>query len=266
MKKLSKSITRLITVLVTIISLLAIAFFVFQIFGGQSKLTTWFQDWQQDNVALSYILFLALSPIINLIPGISSMFFISLGNMLFNDQTMWGMWRTFLVLAASVLLTSSLMFMIGKLGGKKVVEWIVGEKEAEKARYLLTVGGKAALPVMYLLPGFPDDSLALVCGMTDMSFLYNFVCTLIFRMAGVFTLTFLGSNFIDFKSFTIPQWAIFISVCIVVGVLLLTITFKYYQYLRRKNEGSKYDLIKGLRLKKAKKEDNNKTDTKVKQQ
>ncbi len=174
------------------------------------------------------------------------MFFISLGNLIFNDKTVIGMIRTFIVLSISVVSTSSLMFLIGRFGGKKLISLLIDDKEIEKSKHLLTIGGKASLPLMYLLPGFPDDTLALVVGMTDMSFLYNFVCTILFRLTGVFTITFLGSNFIPFDKFTPLIWFLFIFICIIGVLILLFITLKYYQYLRKKDEGLRYELTKFL--------------------
>ena len=245
-KSASKNLIKFLTIILTVISLLVIVFFIFRTFSGESKLNNFFFNFYQKNKVLTYFLFLVISPLVNLLPGISSMFFISLGNLIFNDKTVIGMIRTFIVLSISVVSTSSLMFLIGKFGGKKLISLLIDDKEIEKSKHLLTIGGKASLPLMYLLPGFPDDTLALVVGMTDMSFLYNFVCTILFRLTGVFTITFLGSNFIPFDKFTPLIWFLFILICIIGVLILLFITLKYYQYLRKKDEGLRYELTKYL--------------------
>lgn len=245
-KSASKNLIKFLTIILTVISLLVIVFFIFRTFSGESKLNNFFFNFYQKNKVLTYFLFLVISPLVNLLPGISSMFFISLGNLIFNDKTVIGMIRTFIVLSISVVSTSSLMFLIGKFGGKKLISLLIDDKEIEKSKHLLTIGGKASLPLMYLLPGFPDDTLALVVGMTDMSFLYNFVCTILFRLTGVFTITFLGSNFIPFDKLTPLIWFLFILICIIGVLILLFITLKYYQYLRKKDEGLRYELTKYL--------------------
>lgn len=245
-KSRSKQLVKLLTVVLTIISLLLIGLFIVQTFLGESSLTKFFQDYYKKNKILTYVLFLVSAPIINLLPGISSMFFISLGNLLFNDKTIKGMLLTFVLISLTVILTSNLMFLIGRIGGKRIVSWLIGPEELEKSKHLLTIAGKAGLPVMYLLPGFPDDSLALVAGLTDMSFLYNFVCTILFRLTGVFTITFLGSNFIPFQSFTIKEWCLFILICLLGGLTLLLLTWLYYRHLRIKEEGARYLLIQRL--------------------
>ena len=253
-KSKRKFLLKLLTVVLTLVSFVLIGLFIVNTFAGENKLTGFFKDYYQKNKVLTYVLFLIASPIINLLPGISSMFFISLGNLLFNDKTIKGMLLAFGLISLSVVLTSSLMFIIGKYGGKKLVEWIIGKEESEKSKHLLKIAGKAGLPMMYLLPGFPDDTLALVAGTCDISFLYNFVCTLLFRLIGVFTITFLGSNFIPFASFNMVQWLLFVLVCLAIGFLVLFFTFLYYRHLRIKEEGIRYLLIQRLPMKKMNKE------------
>ncbi|MFA6829962.1 MAG: VTT domain-containing protein [Bacilli bacterium] len=244
-----KIVIKAITVIFTLISLVLIGYFLFTSLGGESKIVNFLQSWAKNNFYVAAILFVILSPLINIIPGISSMFFISLGNILFNDQTIKGMATAFIIIGLSVLITSSLLFLIGRLAGKRLVEWIIGKKASKEAMYFLTVGGKAALPIVYLLPGFPDDTISMVAGMTDMSFMYNFICSLIFRLIGVLVLTVFGSDFIPFDKFTPLIWFLAIVGLLIIGSLLVFISFRYYQYLRKKSEGVKYYLIKGLKLK-----------------
>ena len=245
-----KLVIRTITVILTLLSFVLIGLFLVRSFSGEHKLNDFFFSFYQKNKVLTYFLFLFLSPIINILPGISSMFFISLGNLLFNDMTIEGMLRTAFIISLSVILTSSLLFLIGRFGGKKLISWLLDDKDIHQTKKLLTIAGKAGLPLMYLLPGFPDDTLSLVMGMTDMPFLYNLVCTVLFRTSGVFVITFLGSHFIPFETFTLKQWVIFVLSSLGVLALLLFVTFKYYQYLRKKEEGIRYLLIKGLRVSK----------------
>ncbi len=248
-KQIRDIIFRAATVIISILSFLGVLYYLFNLFLGEKGLTNDFQKWANENPPLAYCLFLLISPFINLIPGISSIFFISLGNMLFNDQTPWGMGRTFLICSASVILTSSLMFIIGKLGGKKIVDWIVGRKASEKSLKMLTAGGKAALPMMYLLPFFPDDTLSLVAGMTEMSFLYNFICTMIFRNIGVLVICILGTDFLDYKNFSWWMWLVFAVLVITVFLIFGLLSYLYYRHLRYKQEGRHYLLTGGIILK-----------------
>ncbi len=254
-KNTTKIIIKIITIFFTLATILLLAFYFFELFGGEGKLTSFFQNFSNNHKALTYVLFLVLVPVINLIPGISSMFFISLGNLLFNDKTVLGLIIAFLMILSSVVLTSSLMFLIGKIGGRKAVEWILGRKESEKTKRMLTIGGKAALPAMYLLPFFPDDTLALVVGMTDMKYIYNLVCTIVFRGIGILIWCIIGTDFFDYKNFTIKQWLIYGSIALAAFLIVGYLSFLYYRHLRKKEEGIKYNLIKGIHVKRINKED-----------
>jgi uncharacterized membrane protein YdjX (TVP38/TMEM64 family) len=247
-KNLNKIALRALTIIVSLASFLVVCYYLFNLFVGEGKLVADFQKWANESPALAYCLFLFLSPLINIVPGISSIFFLTLGNLLFNDKTPWGMSRTFLICSASVLLTSSIMFIIGRFGGKKAVEWIIGKESSDKAKRLLTLGGKAALPMMYLLPFFPDDTLSLVAGMTEMKFSYNFICTLIFRNIGVLTICVLGTDFLDYKHFTPLMWVGFIAVILVLFLICSLLSYLYYRYLRYKEEGRHYLLTQSLNI------------------
>ena len=254
-KAFKKVLIKAIVVVMILLTILLVSAYIFNLFSGEGKITAFFQDWTNKNTALAVCLFLILSPIINLLPGISSIFFITLANLMFNDQTMTGMWKAFGLCATSVVLTSSLMFLVGRYGGKKLINWIVGKEVSEKTKKLLTAGGKAVLPATYLLPFFPDDTISLIVGMTDMSFMYNFICTIIFRNIGTFVICFLGTDFFDYSSFTWWMWLIIIVVGIIVFGFLGFISYLYYRYLRAKQEGPIYYLTSGL-LKKQKKNKN----------
>ncbi len=247
-------IVKLISVLLTILTLVLIVFFIFNIFLGENAIHDFFLEWADTNKTLTIVLFLVLSPIINLIPGISSMFFITLANLLFNNRTWIGMGIAFSLCAASITLTSSLMFLIGRIGGKRIVEWILGREASENTMKLLTTGGKAALPAFYLLPFFPDDSLALIAGMTNMSFLYNFFCTLIFRNIGALVICIFGTNIIDFSLLTWWMWLSAILAFLLVALFFAFLSYKYYLYLRRKEEGVSFYLTYKLKPKDKKSE------------
>lgn len=239
------------SVLLTLAFLVLLVAYLYNLFLGDDKITAFFQSYTKTNPALCYVLFLVLTPLINIVPGISSMFTIALANMLFNYGTLRDMFITFGLCAASVVLTSTLMFLIGRLGGKRVVEWIAGKEEIDKVQRYLTIGGKAVVPMMYALPFFPDDTISLIAGMTEMSFLYNFVCTLIFRNFGVFAMCFFGTDFFDYKSFTWKMWLSAIAILLALFLILAFLSFLYYRHLRRKEDGIKYDLIAFLHPKKA---------------
>ncbi len=240
-----KILVRALSVLLIVLLAVVLIAYLFNLFLGEGKLTEIFQNWTKENRALSYVLYLVISPLINLVPGISSMFTIALANMLFNYRTPQDMALTFGLCATSVVMTSSLMFLVGRLGGKKIVEWIAGKENTEKFQKYLTIGGKAVIPMMYTLPFFPDDTICLIAGMTDMSFLYNFVCTIVFRNFGVLFMCVFGT--IDYSTFTPAIWAAVICGFVLLVALLALLSYVYYRFLRHKEEGRRFLLTERLK-------------------
>jgi len=246
-----KTFIRILTVFICFVGLLVLGYYIFALLGGKAKLRDDIQKWTKENLALGCFLYLALGPIVNLVPGISSIFFITLANRRLNDKTPLGMSYAFLLADASVLLTTVFLFLMGRIVGKKAVGWRIGQEEYEKRKRALNIGGKAALPFIYLFPAFPDDTMSFVCGRSDISLGYNFLMALLFRSIGVLCCCVLGTDFFDYKSFTWWMWLIALF-CFLTAALLMILAVKaYYSYLKRKECGIKYDLVKGLKPKRS---------------
>lgn len=101
----------------------------------------------------------------------------------------------FLICFASVLLTSVVMDLIGRFGGNKAIIKILGKDEYEEAKDLVQEKGMVYVPVMYLLPIFPDDAICMVSGATKMNFWVHFIEIFLCRGIGCATIIF-GVQFI----------------------------------------------------------------------
>lgn len=118
-----------------------------------------------------------------------------------------GPWPAFFISLVSILLASCLSFWIGRKFGTKVVYWIVGKEQAQKYNQKLK-RGKYVFFLMMLFPGFPDDILCLLAGMTTMSFKFFLTTNLITRPIVIFALVFFGSGLvIPFSGWGIYAWA-----------------------------------------------------------
>lgn len=245
-----KTITKLLSVLFILIMVCLVMYFLFNMVIGKNKIMQDFQNWSNNNAYLAAFLYLILTPIINIIPGISSVFFISLANMMFNDRTTEGMIKAGLLSSGGVLLSSILLFMLGRWFGKRLIGWIIGKDDYDKAEMIVTAGGKVCLPFVYLLPFFPDDTICFACGCTSMSFMYNLVNVLLFRTIGCFMISFFGTDYIAYSSFTAWQWVLFILFFIILMAVLFLVSKKYYAHLMKKKYGNLYTLTKGLKTEK----------------
>ena len=187
--------------------------------------------------ALSWVVFIAIQVIVVVLlcfAPATSMTFAILGNILFNDGTIWGMTRTFIILIIGTTIASQVMFLLGRFGGEKLAIKLVGKDDIEKAQRLLDAKSKVFLPIMYLLTFFPDDALCFVAGMTTMNFWRHFVYVLIFRGVGTLTICVLGTNIFDYGSFTLLDWYIFLSVSFFWFAIIFIIGKKLSDKLEKK--------------------------------
>ena len=165
-----------------------------------------------------YIVFLILQIIIttflSFIPG-TSMLFIALGVVLFGST-----WQCFLVCFSGVILSSVCMDLLGRFGGSKLVNKMIGQEEYNSALNLVRNHGKVYVPIMYLLPIFPDDAICMCCGTLKMNFWFHLSSIMLCRGIGCATIIF-GINLIPYNDFTnFYDWFVFGAVLIVYIVLL----------------------------------------------
>ena len=184
----------------------------------------------------SYLVFLLLQVIFTTLlcfaPG-GSMAFILLGVALFGAT-----WETFLLCFSGVIISSTIMYLLGRFGGYKICAKLIGEEDLEKATKLIKDKGQVYYPVMMAIGGFPDDALVCIAGIIKMNFLYFSLSTFIGRGIGV-AFTVFGISLIPFETFdSLWDWIICITVIVFWLIVLLYICNKITKYLdkKRKNE------------------------------
>lgn len=124
-------------------------------------------------------------------------------------------WKSFLISYVSVLISSTIMFFIGKLGGKKAIDWIAGEGSTDKAMAVIREKGTVYFPATIILPGFPDDALCMVAGAIRMNPWFYAISILVCKAIGVATIVW-GVGVVPFDSFTsLWDWLVFLTVCLV---------------------------------------------------
>jgi uncharacterized membrane protein YdjX (TVP38/TMEM64 family) len=92
-----------------------------------------------------------------------------------------------------LMLGSSLAFGIARGLGIKFVEKVIKKGYINKFNFFITHKGLYISFILFLIPGFPKDSLCYLLGLTHMRFLDFFLMNLIGRLPGTLMLTFQGS-------------------------------------------------------------------------
>lgn len=130
-----------------------------------------------------------------------------------------------------ILIGSYLSFMVGKILGKKVAIWLVGENVVNKYAKQLNEKGRFFLFIAFLLPLFPDDTLCIIAGITDMKFKTFFIISTITRPIGVIFMSFFGGGYIiPFKGWGLYVW----PVLLVIIIIAVIYVYKHQSELEEK--------------------------------
>lgn len=150
---------------------------------------------------------------------------------------LFGAWKGFLISGAGVIMSSMVMFLIGRFGGEKIATKLVGEESLTKAQELVAIKSKIFLPLMFLFPAFPDDALCMVAGMTKMRWWEFLLITIVCRTIGVATTCFLGSSLIEWSALTLIDWFVLISVCLIDIYFVFKASNLLEKKIKKKKEG-----------------------------
>ena len=176
-----------------------------------------------------WIVFIVLQTVLSMtlcvIPG-ASMAFILLSKTLYPTA-----WQSFLLSFASVMLASTVMYLVGRFGGHLLCEKILGKEDCDKALGLLRDKGTVFFPLMMMFPIFPDDALVMMAGTLKMSLKW-FIPSIVFgRGIGIATIIF-GLSIVPFDKFTtIWHWIFFISACAAFVALVFYAAIRFNRYM-----------------------------------
>ena len=131
-----------------------------------------------------------------------------------------------------ILIGTFAAYYIGKYPGEKVVAWIVGRENLDKALDLVKGKDKVVLTFMFLFPFFPDDVLCFVAGMSSMSQAYFIIMILITRIISVYTTAYsVNGSLIPYDTpWGIAIWAVLILATIGIAILI----YKYGDKIEQK--------------------------------
>ena len=192
LNKRKKNILKIVAMLIILIIFSAISLLILQAFG-----IVYYEDGMKLNIQLFYqftnswygaiiilLIQVAITTLTCFIPG-ASMAFIILLQTLFTNQI-----QAFIVAFLGVMLSSTIMYLIGRFGGHTLCEKIIGKEDSNKASELLNNRGVVYFPLMMLFPMFPDDALVMIAGTLKMSLKWFIPSIVIGRGIGVITVIF----------------------------------------------------------------------------
>lgn len=128
---------------------------------------------------------------------------------------------SFVLSTIGTIIGSIISFMLGKVFGRRLCNWMFGAEQTEKYAKLLNEKGRFLFIIMLLFPAFPDDMLCMIAGITDMSYLYFTVVCALTRPVMIGLTAYLGSGIIPFEGWGIPVW-IALGCLLVAAFIVLT--------------------------------------------
>ncbi|MGM9969614.1 MAG: TVP38/TMEM64 family protein [Anaeroplasma sp.] len=176
-----------------------------------------------------FILFqTVLTILLSVIPG-TSMAFIILSTTIYPNPV-----QAFFLSFTSVMLSSLIMYILGRFGGYKVCTKLIGKDECDKASDLFNKYGVIYFPLMMLFPMFPDDALVMVAGTIKMRLKFFIPSIILGRGIGIVTIVF-GLKIIPFESFTsIYDWLVCITVFAFWIIMVFKLAAKFNKYLENR--------------------------------
>lgn len=169
-----------------------------------------------------------LTALLCIIPG-CSMAFILLSNSLYEYS-----WQAFLLSFVSVMISSTVMYLIGRVGGYKLCIKLLGKEDCDKSLELLREKGTIYFPLMMMFPIFPDDALVMMAGTIKMKLKWFIPSIILGRGIGIFTIIF-GLSIVPFERFTsIYDWIVFITVCAFWMFMMFKFANKFNDHMAKK--------------------------------
>ena len=134
---------------------------------------------------------------------------------------------------SGILLGSALAFFLGRVFGKKLVKFMVGEQAQRKWINFLS-NCKYTFVLMMILPFFPDDVLCLVAGVTDMSWTFFILTQLITRPISIFLVSYLSSGkIIPYHDWGLIVWGIIAAASLIALYLSSKYNEKIEAFVKR---------------------------------
>lgn len=146
------------------------------------------------------------------------------GNYLF------GFWWGLILSFIGMMIGSLVAFLLGRIIGRRFVDWAVGDKEVVDY-YLNKFKGKeiVLLFFMFFLPLFPDDALCAIAGITNIKTFVFTLIQIITRPTSILgTLLFMSGEIIPYEG-----WGLVII--ILVGILSIIAFIFAYKHSERIN-------------------------------
>ncbi len=170
-----------------------------------------------------FILIQILQVLFAPIPGEATGF---IGGLLFGAS------KGFLYSSIGLTAGSWIIFVIGRLLGKRYVRKLIPIKQLNRFDLLVKRQGVVVLFLFFLIPGFPKDYLCFFLGLSDLPKKVFIVITAIGRMPGTYMLSLQGA-FLYEQMYGL--FALILGLCVLVALFAYRYRERLYRWIERLN-------------------------------
>lgn len=133
---------------------------------------------------------------------------------------LFGLWQSFFLTFAAVILGSFLMFCLARALGRPFTDQFVSKKVSEKYLGIIRSKQDIFLLLVFLFPFFPDDIICILAGLTTIRPMRFLIIALIARPWGLLVASAVGS-----VAISIPLWGMILLG--IAGIAVFFLALKY---------------------------------------
>ncbi|MBQ8749744.1 MAG: TVP38/TMEM64 family protein [Clostridia bacterium] len=130
-----------------------------------------------------------------------------------------GAFKAFLLSLLALLIGSCISYYIGKIFGTSLIKFFAGTAQVEKWQNALSKNGKFVLPILLLIPIFPDELICMLAGIARLKFGYFFLVSLITRIIDLSCICFIGAV-LPMHGWWLVLWGCLIALCTLLAIYL----------------------------------------------
>ncbi|MDP7354971.1 MAG: VTT domain-containing protein [Desulfobacterales bacterium] len=145
---------------------------------------------------------------------------------------LFGASKGFLYSSLGLTAGSWIIFVIGRLLGKRYVRKLIPIKQLDRFDLLVKRQGVVVLFLFFLIPGFPKDYLCFFLGLSDLPIRVFIIITAIGRMPGTYMLSLQGA-FLYEQMYGL--FALILGLCVLVAFFAYRYREPLYRWIERLN-------------------------------
>ncbi|MCL2771059.1 MAG: TVP38/TMEM64 family protein [Firmicutes bacterium] len=136
----------------------------------------------------------------------------------------------FVYSSIGIVVGSILAFLIGRLFSNKFISRFIEKEDLKKYQNYINKKGKILLPLVFILPIFPDDIICIIAGTSTMKFWYFAVVTIITRPISILLSSyFLSGDIIPFSGWGLFVWG---GIIVITGIVFFVL-IKYQEPIEK---------------------------------